>query len=704
MPRHPRHDVLFEPIEIGPKTLPNRFMQVPHCTGFGTDRPRSQARFRAVKAEGGWGAVCTEVCAVHPEADRAPQAVARLWDDDDLRNLSLMCDAAHEEGALAGVELFHPGSHIEGSLSREVPGAPSQLPSDAYPMTYPREMSRREIHELIGFFAAAARRAKLAGFDIVYLYGAHGYLPMQFLSPYYNERVDEYGGTLANRARFWLETLEAVRAEVDGDCAIACRLAIAAEGPGVATAQDALEFVSLADPLVDLWDVNVSSVAAMWSDITPSRLYRQGAHAQAIATVRQATAKPLVGVGRLTDADQMAELIASGAWDIIGSARPSIADPFLPEKIRAGRYDDVRECIGCNICRTTALGVGNVACTQNPTAGEEYRREWHPERFDRAENADRTVLVVGGGAAGLECAVVLGKRGFERVHLVDGSDELGGYAALTSRLPGLAEWRSVVTWRVTQLQKLRNVEVIPRRQLSAREVLEYGADLVVVATGAAWRSDGVGPWDRSPLAGADLPHVTTPEQVIRGELEDAERVVVYDCEGYFMGVGIAELLAARGTSVALVTPADVVGGFLDRTHEGQPTRAKLASLNVEFHTATRMDSITESSCHVTRLGRPAELAADAVVLVTARKSDDALYRSLDERPELLKEHGIEALYAVGDCVAPRLIADCVFDGHRLAREIDTADPRRPLPIKRERLLVGGRHERQRSPESDRARA
>jgi dimethylamine/trimethylamine dehydrogenase len=147
-----------------------------------------QARFRAVKAEGGWAAVCTEVCSVHPESDRAPQPIARLWDDDDIRNLAPTCDEAHAFGSLAGVELFHSGSHVEGTLSREVPGAASQIPSDSYQLTYPKELSTEEIREVEGFYVAAARRARTAGFDMVYVYGAHGYLPLQFLSPFYNKR------------------------------------------------------------------------------------------------------------------------------------------------------------------------------------------------------------------------------------------------------------------------------------------------------------------------------------------------------------------------------------------------------------------------------------------------------------------------------------------------------------------------------------
>jgi dimethylamine/trimethylamine dehydrogenase len=688
MPRDPRYDVLFEPVRIGPKVLRNRFYQVPHCTGFGTDRPGAQARFRAVKAEGGWAAVCTELCSIHPESDRAPRPVARLWDADDAINLSLMCDEAHEYGALAGVELWHGGPSSEGSGSREIPGAPTQIPSDHNQLSYPRELDRREVRELEGLYAAAARRARDAGFDIVYVYGAHSFLPLQFLSPYYNKRADEYGGSLENRARFWLETLQVVREAIGDDCAIAVRLAVDAMGPNGIEIEEALEFVRLADHLVDLWDVTIGSMADHAADIAPSRYQDEGWQLPWTGRVREATAKPIVGVGRLTSPERMLEIIRSGLWDLIGAARPSIADPFLPKKIEEGRLDEIRECIGCNVCLARALDHHQIACTQNATAGEEFRRGWHPERFEPASNADRDVVVVGAGAAGMECAIVLGKRGLRRVHLVDAAPELGGYVGLVSQLPGLGPWARVVDWRRVELAKLANVEVITGSALDAREVREHGAAIVVVATGAHWAPDGLNHLTHAPIPGAEHVHVLTPERVLAGEEPPGDSVLVYDCEGYFMGVGMAELLAAAGRPVAYVTPLQVVGPFLDHTDEGNVVRQRLADLEVDLVVGTELGSIGAGECLLRRLRREHVVRADAVVLVTARVSNAALHRELKSDAAATEAAGIEAVYAIGDCVAPRLIADCVFDGHRLAREIDSPDPRRPLPYLRERLLVG----------------
>jgi dimethylamine/trimethylamine dehydrogenase len=685
--RDPKYDILFEPVQIGPKVLRNRFYQVPHCTGFGTDRPGAQARFRAMKAEGGWAAVCTELCSIHPESDRAPRPVARLWDDDDARNLSLMCDEAHEHGSLAGVELWHGGPSTEGSGSREIPGAPSQIPSDHNQLSYPRELDRQGIRELEGLYAAAARRARDAGFDIVYVYGAHSFLPLQFLSRYYNKRTDEYGGSLESRARFWLETLEVVREAVGDDCAIASRAAVHAGGPNGIELEEALEFIRLADPLVDLWDVNIGSIADVAIDVGPSRCYDEGWQLPWTGRVREATAKPIVGVGRLTSPDRMVEIIRSGAWDLIGAARPSIADPFLPKKIEEGRLDDIRECIGCNVCIARALYHHQIMCTQNATAGEEFRRGWHPERFERAANADRDVLVVGAGAAGMECAIVLGKRGMRRVHLVEAAGDVGGYAGLVSRLPGLGQWGRVVNWRKVQLAKLRNVEVLTGVTLEAAQVRDYGAEIVVLATGAHWARDGLNHLTHGPIAGADRAHVRVPEQVLGGDRPPGDSVLVYDCEGYFMGVGMAELLADAGRRVLYVTPLTVVGPFLEHTDEAFAVRQRLADLGVETWVDTELVSIGECDSVLRSFRRERAVTAGGVVLVTARVSNNGLQRELEADADALATAGVEAVYAIGDCVAPRLIADCVFDGHRLAREIDSADPRRPLPYLRERLLV-----------------
>ena len=274
MARDAKHDILFEPVRIGPKTLRNRFYQVPHCTGYGTQKPGSQAAHRGMKAEGGWAAVCTEYAPVSADSDESPYVSSQLLDEDDLANLAVMTEAAHEHGALAGIELVHTGVHAPERASRWPAIAPSQIASDYDSFLVPKAMELDDIRRVQADWALAARRSRDAGFDIVYVYGGHSYLLTQFLSPFYNKRTDAYGGSLENRARMWIETLDVVRDAVGDDCAIAVRIGVDLT-PGLEV-DEALEFVRLADHLVDLWDVNVGSIAEWSLDSGASRFFARG--------------------------------------------------------------------------------------------------------------------------------------------------------------------------------------------------------------------------------------------------------------------------------------------------------------------------------------------------------------------------------------------------------------------------------------------
>ena len=693
MSRDPRHDILFEPVEIGPKRLRNRFYQAPHCTSFGTDAPGAQAHLRAMKAEGGWAAVNTEFCSVHPSSDALPLVSARLWDDGDVERLALTAELAHEHGALAGVELWHGGC-VVGNLESRLPArSVSQMTDESLYSSSCYALDKRGIREIQEHYADAALRAVRAGFDIVNVHGAEcGALPQHFLMAKFNRRTDEYGGSIDNRARFWVETIELVRDAVGDQAAVTARLCVDTlnDNPlGIRAAEEAYRFIELADPYVDFWDLQTGGwVAAEWAgdDVVASRFAGEFSEREHIAAARAATRKPVAAVGRFTNPDTMAEAVRSGVIDIVAAARPSIADPFLPAKIEAGRYDEIRECIGCNVCASRFPQSAPIICTQNATLGEEYRRGWHPERFEPAANADRDVLVVGAGPAGMECSVVLGKRGMRRIHLVDEAPELGGCMRRIAAYPHLGEWGRLTQYRKVQLDKLANVEVILESRLEAEDVLTYGAEIVVIATGSHWRADGMNGPTQAPIPGADGAHVFTPEQVFAAGGEVAgEHVVVYDTDGYFTAVAMIELLQGAGKRVTAITPFPNLGPYLFLTGEGFRINRELRAAGVEIvlgHVVLDIDGSRLTGVHAFSPDE-VEWSADAVVLVTQREPDDELYHQLAAQPQRMEDEGIEALYRIGDCVAPRLIADCVFDGHRLGREIDSDDPAVPLPYLRE---------------------
>ncbi|MDA8321103.1 MAG: FAD-dependent oxidoreductase [Actinomycetota bacterium] len=685
----PRHAILFEPVRIGPKTLPNRFYQVPHASGFGSARPRAQAAFRGIKAEGGWGGVCVEYAAVSADSDEIPAISADLWDDADGEALALTAAAVHAHGALAGLELFHGGAASANGSSRGVRLAPSQLGSEAQWGGLAAEMTTDDIARVRRDWVTAARRAADAGFDIVYVYGAHGYLMSQFISPITNRRTDGYGGSLANRGRFWLETLAAVRDAVGDRCAIATRMSVHGRRglPGIET-DEMLGLVAMASDLVDLFDLTVGS----WpEDSGSSRFYPEGHQRDWTHRFREATSKPIVAVGRYTSPDLMARVIASGAVDLIGSARQAIADPFLPAKVRAGRLDEIRECSGSNLCILREETFNQIGCAQNATAGEEYRRGWHPEILPAATNSGQPVLIVGAGPAGLECAVTLGRRGFGQVHLVEAGPEIGGRLTWIRRLPTLGDWGRIVDYRAVQLARLPGIEVITGRRLTAAEILDYGAPIVVLATGSTWRGDGAQPGHPDPMPGADQagPRVLTPEQVAAGRRPPGPRVVVYDADGYFMGSALADLLAREESRVTVVTPFPVLSPVSDATLEGEALREHVHRSGIDVvhaTTVTAIEAVHGGPVTLTgtdRYGETWSVVCDGVVLVTMQVSNDVLHAELTADRAALAAAGI-SLYRIGDALAPRLISEAVYDGHRLAMEIDGPDPAVPAAYRRER--------------------
>jgi len=567
MARDPRFDVLFEPVPIGPVTAPNRFYQVPHCTGMGYRRPKTLATMRGVKAEGGWGTVCTEYCSIHPSSDDEPFPSASLWDDEDVASLALTVDEIHAHGALAGVELWHGGAGSANFYSREAPLGPASRPAGVWDPVQTRAMDKSDIRELKGWHLAAAKRAQQAGFDIVYVYAAHWYLIRQFLLPS-NHRMDEYGGSLANRARLLHELIVETKEAVGDTCAVAVRFSASIGGPDDdQDTSEPREMIELLGELPDLWDITVHDYSY---EMGTSRFVPEAALEDTMSWVKSVTTKPVVSVGRFTSPDTMLRLVRQGVVDLVGAARPSIADPFIPNKIADGREDEIRECIGCNICYTGDQTGTPIRCTQNPTMGEEWRKGWHPETI-APKGSDSSILIVGGGPAGLEAAVALGRRGYD-VTLAEARRELGGRVTLESRLPGLNQWNRVTEWRLNQIGKLPNVEFYLESVVDREQILEFSPDHVAIATGAKWRKDGVGRSLDDPIPGWEHEHVLTPDDIMAGATPSGGPVIVYDDDHYYMGGVIAEKLRKEGLDVTLVTPANE-----DDAHRGTAPHSAAAA-------------------------------------------------------------------------------------------------------------------------------
>ena len=673
------YDILFETVRIGPVTAPNRFYQVPHCNGFGHRMPQGMAAMRGMKAEGGWGVVCTEETEIHHTSDLSPYFEGRIWDDGDIPTLKLMTDAVHAHGALAGVELSYNGIDAPNLYSRVPSLAPRSMGvvgGSGYDPVQTRRMDKEDIRNVRKWHREAALRAQRAGFDIIYCYAGHGMTAaIQFILKRYNDRTDEYGGSLENRVRFFREMIEDTKDAVGDTCAVAVRFAVdeLLGEDGLTHQGEGYDVVAMLAELPDLWDVNVSG----WSnDSVTSRFGKEGHQEKYISFVKRLTTKPVVGVGRYTSPDSMVSAIQRGVMDMIGAARPSIADPFLPTKIKEGRVEDIRECIGCNICVTGDTRFVPIRCTQNPTMGEEWKRGWHPEKI-ASKKSDKEVMIVGAGPAGLEAARALGQRGYE-VTLLDARKELGGRVIRESALPGLNEWRRVVDWRLTQLKKMKNVGLYPSSPMTAEEILESGAQNIIIATGATWRRDGVGRTLWKPIAGFDSGNVFTPDDIMESgsllpnsqqQAAGLQNIVIYDDDHYYMGGVLAELLAEQGYSVSLVTPAPLISYWSQFTLEQERIQSKLMKLGVKLYPQTVLSEIKKDSVGLSNTvsGNEIELPRDGIVLVSDRTPNDSLYQSL--KPAL-DEGKINSLRIIGDAEAPNIIAQAVFAGHLAAREFD----------------------------------
>ncbi|WP_170382601.1 FAD-dependent oxidoreductase [Ruegeria atlantica] len=681
--RDPRYDILFEPMKIGPHTAKNRFYQVPHCNGGGYRDPSAAAAMRGIKAEGGWGVIFTEQCEMHHTSEITPFIELRLWEDKDIPQLRKMSERMKTHGALAGIQLAYSGINGPNLYTKEVPLAPSALPIRTFTNdpVQARALDKQDIKDLRRWFVNAAKRSKEAGFDLICLYGAHGFGIFQhFLSRATNQRSDEYGGSLENRARFSQEVIADMRDAVGDKIAITLRVSLDESiGELGFSNAEVRDYIEMNKDLPDLWDL----AQGTWEDCSgPSRFKEEAAQEQLVRGIHELTDKPIVGVGRFTSPDVMAKMVKSGTLDFIGCARPSIADPFLPKKIEEGRIEDIRECIGCNICITGDMTMSISRCTQNPTFMEEWRKGWHPEKMNEKGDSSN-VLIVGSGPAGLEAAWALCRRGYD-VAVAEARDVIGGRVTRERQLPGLSAWGRVVDYRDYQLSQRPNVEIYRESELDADSILEFGFENVCIATGSTWRRDGVARQHVVPIPIADGAKVYTPDDLMDGTIPSG-RVVVYDDDHYYMGGVLAELLAKNGAQVTLVTPSAYVSDWTNNTLEQIAIHPRLVEAGVEIVlnqgvTEIHADHVVSNCVYTDRTWK---IEADAVVMVASRLENNAVFNALKAKEAEWADAGIKSVKLIGDANAPGPIAWATYAGHRYARELDGEDIGDALPFRRE---------------------
>ncbi len=642
-------EYLFTPIRLGHLVLANRIVNTAHSTRFGADglvTDRMIAYYRE-RAKGGTGLIVTEAQPVHPTSE--PRlGMIQNWDDRVIPGLKKLSSEIHGFGTKIFGQLIHHGRQMTSSISNRPVLAPSAIPCPLR-REIPKEMTLDDIREIQDAFGAAARRLREAEFDGVELQGAHGYLLTQFLSPYSNARQDEYGGSLENRLRFVREVIDTVRRNVGKDFVVGIRISGDEFVPGGLTIEDMKEICQELESTgqIDYISVSVGNYT-MGQLITPPWYVPHGSFVYLAANIKAVVDVPVVCVNRINDPLLAEKILAEHQADLIGMCRALIADPELPRKAMEGRLDEIRNCIGCRqgCSGVTTATTPFLACTINPTIGRE-------EDPPKPAAVPKRIVVVGGGPAGLETARVAAVRGHS-VTLLEKEAELGGQVALIAKDPVRNEIGGVIRFLSMQLDKLKVTVKLGVR--ATREMVEsMSPDAVVIATG----SEPAIP----SIPGANRETVVTPWEVMRGEREVGQRVlVIAGGEGHNPPLAIAEFLADQGKDVEVVSTLTVVGVEIE-TNTFKFLYQRLLEKGVVLTPFTGVKEIFPGEVRVFNTYTKAEriIQVDTVVAATGSRAVNELYRVLRGK--------VKELYEVGDCIAPRKITNAIYEGNKLGSTI-----------------------------------
>lgn len=643
---------LLSPLRVGQKEIRNRTLSTAHGTGYAVNGKVSDQliAYHVARAKGGIGLIILEATGVdHAPIGAKGGSYLRNSDETVIPGYRQLSKALHDEGAVVYTMLSHSGRNTVMGIDGVPPLAPSPIPFDRS-RDIPRALEVGEIADIVKAFAGAAVRAREGGLDGVELSYTHGNLVQQFLSPLTNIREDEYGGSEENRLRFAREILQAVRKAVGDDFTLGIRFSADELVHGGYTIEDGVRYAQMMVKWgkLDFIDVSAGTNGSMWSRsihyptiaVPEKRLVPYSKAVKAVVDV------PVFCIGKITDPAEAEGILAAGEADMVGMTRAHIAEPAIVRKLMEERLDDIRPCIHANeVCFGRKQRGGNVGCVFNPRTGREQK--W--ERIEPTEDY-RTVMVIGGGPAGLEAARVAAKSGHD-VTLYEKAEKLGGQVPLLSITPHRRDYKIITDWLERQARRA-GVLVRLGSEMTVERVLELKPDAVIVATGSK---------DKRPrIEGADLPQVHTAREVLTGA-KLGKRVLVGDWDGRNMGMSVAEWLAVRGHEVEIVSTTFRIGEDAELM-TWHPAYERLMNLGVKLSAMEELVGVGPSGGTVRRLnGTTRSIGCDSVVLCSRGEADNDLYYQLKGK--------VRQLWLIGDAFTPRQLEQAIYEGSKVVRDI-----------------------------------
>jgi 2,4-dienoyl-CoA reductase-like NADH-dependent reductase (Old Yellow Enzyme family)/thioredoxin reductase len=641
---------LFTPCKIGTVTVPNRISFAPHVHRLGEPGDEAVINYYEARAKGGAGLIMSIVPPPHyPTTLAYPTG----YDDESIiSSLKKLTDAIHRAGSKTFAQLHLYGKVLEavpfgGGAVYSASGIPGRNPMCAWHRDVPHEIDSDEIKRTLDACSIAARRLKEAEFDGIEIMSAFSFLPASFLSPAMNNRTDQYGGNLENRMRFLLELIDSVRDSVGRDFVLGVRFDVDEFIEGGTTFDEGIEIAKKLEATGKL-DYLFPCAGALGPLHNPPMYYPLASLAYISAAVKEVVNLPVFSVGRINDPVVAEGLLANNQADMVSMMRALVADPELPRKAQEGRLDEICRCIACfEACHLHTFLPLPMRCARNPEAGREKEMAITPAK------TRKTVMIIGGGAAGLETAKTAALRG-HKVELYEKNDVLAKDLRIAAKAPGREDWEEVARYYTYQM-KLLGVEVHLGVTVTPEMVIDGKYDTVVVATGAT-------PYIPK-IPGADGNNVFEVSQVLQEEVEVGENVIVADEEGHMHGLSTADFLADKNKKVELLTDSVYAGITVDYDTV-QSVYTRLLSKGVVITPLTKVREIQGNTIIIYNVLTDTERqieGVDSVVFATHPKANDNLYHALKGK--------IKELYLIGQALSPRTYRDTIWDGARVGRTL-----------------------------------